>query len=99
MGNHMKKRSIESQLQELAAKEKSLRNKIASLAARKRTLDDKVLTRKKILIGAYILEKYKNAQHEMQKLTKELDKFLIKNHDRKLFDLPLISVNKDQAQN
>ena len=60
----------------------------ASIEARKRKHADRVLTRKKILIGAYMLEKLKDKQQELQNFIYEMDTFLVRPHDRKLFDLP-----------
>jgi len=68
-------------------KQEALKNRIASIEARKRKEEDRMLTRKKILIGAFILEKYKNNEQELQKLIQEMDGFLIRTNDRKLFNL------------
>jgi hypothetical protein len=48
----------------------------------------KVETRKKILAGAYLLEKHER-EGTVEGLIKELDSFLIRAHDRILFGLPI----------
>jgi hypothetical protein len=46
-------------------------------------------TRRKILLGAYFLEKLRN-DGTFDSIKQELDSFLIRNSDRKLFGLPLL---------
>ena len=84
----MKRKTQSELLKELKAKEESLKARIANLEIRQRKEEDRILTRKKILIGAHVLEKIKNDQAALTKLAQELDNFLIRPHDRKLFDLP-----------
>lgn len=43
--------------------------------------------RRKILIGAYVLDKY-NSENKFDELIHELDQFLFRPTDRILFDLP-----------
>ncbi len=83
----MAKKTHSELLAELLKKQESLQNRIASVEARKRKDDDRILTRKKILLGAYMLEKAKDNNDEMKKIICELDKFLIRPNDRKLFGL------------
>lgn len=87
----MARKSHDELLSDLQKKQAALQNRIASVEARKRKEEDRILTRKKILIGAYMLEKCKEAQEDFKKLLQELDKFLIRPHDRKLFNLPVKS--------
>ncbi len=57
----VEKSSVDKQkLQTLLEKQQIIKNRIASISSRIRSEQDKKLTRKKILIGAYFLEKYKN---------------------------------------
>lgn len=86
----MVKKSDDELLAELLKKQDALKNRIASIEARKRKEDDKLLTRKKILLGAFILEKYKDKPEGLQALVHEMDKFLTRANDRKLFNLPVI---------
>lgn len=87
----MPKKSKDELLSELLKKQEAIKNRIASLEARKRKEEDKLLTRKKILIGAHLLEKYKDNAKAMNQLVKELDGFLKRPHDRRLFNLPLLT--------
>lgn len=83
----MPRKPTEEVLKKLIQKQEALKNRIASLEARKRNEEDKKLTRKKILIGAYILEKCKDVPGEMDRILKGLEKFLTRDSDRKLFNL------------
>lgn len=83
----MQKKSPDDLLSELLKKQEAIQNRIASVQARKRKDEDRVLTRKKILIGAYIIEKLKDKPDELAKFIEEIDSFLKRPNDRKLFDL------------
>ncbi|HYF98360.1 MAG TPA: hypothetical protein VD770_05195 [Coxiellaceae bacterium] len=85
----MQRKSKSNLLKELKTKEEILKARIANLEIRQRKEEDRILTRKKILIGAHILEKIKNDESAQAILTQELDQFLIRPYDRKLFDLPM----------
>jgi hypothetical protein len=84
----MPKKSHDDLLSELTKKQEAIQNRIASIQARKRKDDDRILTRKKILIGAFMLEKLRD-KGELNNLILEMDKFLKRPHDRKLFGLPI----------
>lgn len=86
----MTKKSADEILLDLKKKQESLQNRIASIEARKRKDEDRRLTRQKILIGAYMIEKFKD-QVAFQSLIKEMDGFLKRPLDRKLFGLPVNS--------
>jgi hypothetical protein len=81
----MTKKTHAELLAELLKKQESLQNRIASIEARKRKDDDRIMTRKKILIGAYIIEKTKDNNNEYKKIVSEMDTFLKRPNDRKLF--------------
>lgn len=85
----MQRKSKDELLSELIKKQEALKNRIASIEAKKRKDDDRLLTRKKILIGAHVLEKYKDNVEAMNQLIKELDGFLTRPNDRRLFNLPM----------
>jgi hypothetical protein len=55
--------------------------------ARQNRKDD---IRRKILVGAYYLDQIKN-DADFDQLVKQLDKFLVRDSERKLFNLPPIS--------
>jgi large subunit ribosomal protein L7/L12 len=50
-------------------------------------------TRRKILLGAYFLDKLRK-EGTLEAIKQELDTFLTRNSDRKLFDLPLLEFEK-----
>ena len=75
------------------AKLETLKNKHQQMAARIRAMEAKSMiqqrkedTRRKILIGAYILNKYQTEQR-LDGLIAELDPFLTRTRDRALFNL------------
>ena len=71
-------------LHKLEEKKKLLDARILSMKSRLKKKERSLDTRKKILIGAYFLDKYKK---DMDRLIKEMDSFLVRDIDRKLFDL------------
>jgi hypothetical protein len=85
----------QDKLKRLIEKKQQLENRIKleqnRLAKNERQID----TRKKILAGAYILEEYKD---KMSELVKKLDKFLIRDLDRQLFDLKPLTQSKDSKE-
>lgn len=85
----------QDKLKRLIEKKQQLENRIKleqnRLAKKERQID----TRKKILAGAYILEEYKD---KMPELVKKLDKFLVRDLDRQLFDLKPLTQSKDSKE-
>lgn len=75
-------------LKDLQNKQNAMKNRIASLEAKIKNDEDRKLTRKKILVGAFFLEKYKN---ENDTLSLMLNDFLVRDSDRVLFDLKPLS--------
>ena len=80
-----------------------LRKKQSQIAARIQTLQTKEVhqkrkddTRRKILAGSYILDKYEKSGM-FERLVAELDKFLFKKHDRELFGLKVRETDKVAA--
>ena len=63
---------------------KKLKQRLASEKAKIRNEERKDDTRRKILVGAYFMEKY---QDNMDELTRMIDPFLTRENDRKLFGL------------
>jgi large subunit ribosomal protein L7/L12 len=76
-----------AQLKEVMRKEKSKEEK------KKRARDN----RRKILIGAYIIEQMKRGKIEKDKILRGLDKFLTRNTDREIFELPPISTDESNS--
>ncbi len=77
---------VSTVLENLLKKHSQLEARIQSLKAKESTQKRKNDNRKKILAGAYILEKHEKAG-TLQELMTELDKFLIRKNDRVLFGL------------
>ena len=75
-------------LDALKKKQAQLKATIQAIEAREKTKLRKQETHKKILVGAYFLEKAVK-ENTMEELLKELDAFLTRDSDRVLFDLPL----------
>lgn len=71
-------------LDALVKKKEQLEARIQNIKAKEATQQRKDETRRKILIGSYILDKYQKAG-SLEKLFLELDKFLFKPYDRELF--------------
>ena len=73
-------------LEKLLQQQVKLDAKIKAIKARESYQDRKNETRRKILAGAYILEKHRK-EETMHLLKKELDWFLTRKNDRALFEL------------
>lgn len=79
-----------SYLEKLKKQEQILKARIQKAESRYKQQERKDDTRRKILLGALCLDKLKN-DASFSFINDELDKFLTKNNDRKLFDLPLLN--------
>lgn len=79
----------------LLKRKDQLENRIKLLRVKTQSQDRKDETRRKILAGAYILEKY-NSNNNMNILIQELDNFLFRARDRSLFGLAP-RIPKDKA--
>jgi len=80
---------MSQKLSTLKKKQEQLKAQIQALEARERLRERKRDTRRKILIGAYYLDKAKNDDKAWHLLVAEMDNYLSRDVDRKLFDLPL----------
>lgn len=94
----VEKPSVDKQkLQSLFEKQQIIKNRIASISLRIRSEQDKKITRKKILIGAYFLEKYKDDEG---RLVQMLNGFLVRDNDRVLFGLsPILKTELVETNN
>ena len=81
------KKKIEAQLEKL----KQLKAQKQAIEARERTKQKeqqrKDDTRRKILLGSYLIKKMQNEANK-EKILAELNEYLTENRDRQLFDLP-----------
>ena len=80
-------KKIEAQLEKL----KQLKAQKQAIEAREKTKqkeqDRKDDTRRKILLGSYLIKKMQNEANK-EKILTELNEYLTENRDRQLFDLP-----------
>lgn len=80
-------KKIEAQLEKL----KQLKAQKQAIEARERTKQQeqqrKDDTRRKILLGSYLIKKMQNEANK-EKILAELNEYLTENRDRQLFDLP-----------
>ena len=85
-------KKIEAQLEKL----KQLKAQKQAIEARERTKQKeqqrKDDTRRKILLGSYLIKKMQNEANK-GKILAELNEYLTENRDRQLFDLPNIEEN------
>ena len=83
---------IEAQLEKL----KQLKAQKQAIEARERTKQKeqqrKDDTRRKILLGSYLIKKMQNEANK-EKILAELNEYLTEDRDRQLFDLPNIEEN------
>ena len=81
-------KKIEAQLEKL----KQLKAQKQAIEAREKTKqkeqERKDDTRRKILLGSYLIKKMQNEANK-EKILAELNEYLTENRDRQLFDLPL----------
>ena len=85
-------KKIEAQLEKL----KQLKAQKQAIEAREKTKqkeqERKDDTRRKILLGSYLIKKMQNEANK-EKILAELNEYLTENRDRQLFDLPNIEEN------
>ena len=86
-------KKIEAQLEKL----KQLKARKQAIEARERSKqkeqERKDDTRRKILLGSYLIKKMQNEANE-EKILAELNEYLTEDRDRQLFDLPNIEISK-----
>lgn len=86
--------TLEKKLQNHLDQVKKIKARQQAIAARERTKEKeqqrKDETRRKILLGSYLLKKMNNNDVNKEKILAEMNEFLTENRDRKLFDLPPI---------
>ncbi len=86
-------KKIEAQLEKL----KQLKAQKQAIEARERSKqkeqERKDDTRRKILLGSYLIKKMQNEANK-EKILAELNEYLTEDRDRQLFDLPNIEISK-----
>lgn len=74
-------------LDKLLKQKEQLENQIKLMHSKTKTQTRKDDSRRKILVGTYVLEKY-DSEDKREELIQELDRFLFRTGDRILFGLP-----------
>ena len=86
-------KKIEAQLEKL----KQLKARKQAIEAREKSKqkeqERKDNTRRKILLGSYLIKKMNANEANKEKILAELNDYLTENRDRQLFDLPNIEEN------
>ena len=86
-------KKIEAQLEKL----KQLKARKQAIEARERSKqkeqERKDDTRRKILLGSYLIKKMQSNEANKEKIIAELNEYLTEDRDRQLFDLPNIEEN------
>lgn len=86
-------------LTKLEERKKQIESQIQQIKARHNQRQRKADTRRKILVGSYYLEQAER-ENRMEELKRALDKYLTRDLDRALFDLPpLPKPDSAQTQN
>lgn len=78
-----------SKIEKLERQKEVIEAQLQKEKARHKDRHRKDETRRKILLGAYFLDKLKN-DGTFESIKQELNSFLTRNSDRKLFGLPLL---------
>lgn len=82
-----------SKIEKLRRQKEIIENRIQQAEARRKSSEKKKNTRRKILLGAYFLDKF-NQDGIPESVKHELDKFLTRSNDRSLFGF---STSRDEA--
>ncbi len=80
---------MSSRLEQLLKKQEELKAQIRKEKNKLSQAERKKDTRRKILLGALMMEMMKKRELDEKKIMKKLDGFLTRDTDRKLFDFPL----------
>jgi len=72
----------------------SIKMRLAKEQALLRSEERKEETRRKILVGSFYLENSRKNSEDYNKLVERMDKYLTRDHDRKVFGLPPIEENE-----
>jgi hypothetical protein len=86
-GFNMAKLSSEERLQKLLEKESQLKARINREKSRFKSEARKIETRKKILLGSYLLSKMNNDDDFLDEMMANMDQYLTNDRDRELFGL------------
>ena len=79
---------LQAQKDAAKAKAKEIERKMASVRAKQQAEQRKLDTRKKVLVGAMVLEQVERGEWPRERFTAAMDRFLTRDNERELFDLP-----------
>lgn len=79
---------MNKRLEELTQRRDQITAQIQALKAREQAAERQRDTRRKVLIGAAVLERVKNGKWPEERLLAMMDEFLTRDLDRQLFRLP-----------
>ena len=79
---------LQEQKDAAKAKAKEIERKMASIRAKQQAEQRKIDTRRKVLVGAMVLEQVERGEWPQERLIAALDRFLTRDNERALFDLP-----------
>ncbi len=85
---------MSKRLEQLLKKREELSAQIQKIRAREATQKRKEDTRRKILLGALVMEMMERGELDRDKIMKRLSGFLTREIDRKLFDFPVLEKGK-----
>ncbi|MGF1489399.1 MAG: mobilization protein [Prochloraceae cyanobacterium] len=88
-------KDFNDRIKQLEEKKQQINARIQKLKAQESEKKRKQETRRKILLGSWVLNKIEFGDWSKEDIWNEMDKYLTKEVDRKLFDLP----NLDKEEN
>ena len=89
-------RTRQDRIKELESKKKQLEARIQKLKAAESAKKRKEDTRRKILLGSMVIKLIETGYWQKEEIYKQLDKFLDKDLDRQLFDLPELQQDEQE---
>jgi len=81
-------KDFNDRIKQLEEKKQQINARIQKLKAQESEKKRKQETRRKILLGAWVLNKIEKGDWSKDDIWNEMDEYLTKEVDRKLFDLP-----------
>ena len=90
---------MKSKLEQLLRKQEELKAQIRQEKNKLDQAERKKDTRRKILLGALMMDMMKKGELDEKKIMKQLDSFLTKETDRKLFNFPTLTKENSRRKN
>lgn len=86
--NEEKLARLQEQKEAAKAKAREIERKMQSVRAKQQAEQRKLDTRRKVLVGAMVLEQVERGEWPQERFTAAMDRFLTRDNDRALFDFP-----------